>query len=57
MSILAKLANEVMRADGWLLVFVFVPVTLVVMVLVADALHERYNQFKNRLAVLHTGRH
>ena len=57
MNILAKLANEVVRTDGWLLVFVFVPVTLVVMVLVADALHERYNQLKSRLAVMHMGRH
>lgn len=57
MSGVTKLVNEVMQTDGWLLVFVFVPVTLVAMVLVADALHERYNQLKSRLAVMHIGRH
>jgi hypothetical protein len=52
-----KLVNEVMQTDGWFLVFVFVPVALVAMVLVADAAHERYNQLRSRLAVMHTGRH
>jgi hypothetical protein len=57
MSAVDKLVNEVLRTDGWFLVFVFVPVALVGMVLVADAAHERYNQLKSRLAVMHTGRH
>lgn len=57
MNGMSKFVNEVVQTDGWFLVFVFVPVTLVVMVLVADALHERYNQLKSRLAVMHIGRH
>ena len=57
MNVVANLTNETVRTDGWLLAFVFVPVTFVVMVLVADTLHERYNQLKSRLAVMHIGRH
>jgi len=57
MNDMTNLVNEAMRRDGWFLVFVFVPVALVGMVLVADAAHERYNQLKSRLAVMHTGRH
>lgn len=57
MNGMSKFVNEVVQTDGWFLVFVFAPVTLVVMVLVADALHERYNQLKSRLAVMHIGRH
>jgi hypothetical protein len=57
MNGVTKLVNEVVRTDGWFLVFVFVPVTLVVLVLVADALHERCNQSKSRIALMHTVRH
>ena len=56
MNGVTKFVNEVMQTDGWFLVFVFVPITLVAMVLVADAAHERYNQLNSRLAAMHTGR-
>ena len=45
-----------MQRDGWFLVFIFVPVALVIAVLIADDLHERYDRLKGKVAAMQTGR-
>jgi hypothetical protein len=49
--------HELLQAGGWLFAFIFVSIVLVVTVIAADALHERLNEMKVKIKLVHTGRH